>query len=72
MVLIGSASLKALSPVMMDHCRTQIEAYTGKKITMLPLSNPPAAGALIWAAELAFGVEYTDSIRAKIIDATKK
>lgn len=71
-VLIGSASLKALSPVMMDHCRERIEALTGKKITMLPLSNPPAAGALIWAAELAFGSEYTDTIRAKIIGATKK
>ena len=71
-VLIGSASLKARSPVMLDTCREKTEALTGKKINMIPLQNPPAAGALIWAAQLAFGDAQTDKIRDKIIAVTKK
>ena len=71
-VLIGSASLKARSPVMLDTCREKTEALTGKKINMIPLENPPAAGALIWAAQLAFGDARAEKLREQIIAATKK
>ena len=71
-VLIGSASLKARSPVMMDACVARVEELTGKKIRTIPLLVPPAAGALLWASELAFGAEHTASIRAKVISELEK
>lgn len=71
-VLIGSASLKAQSPVMLETCRTETESLTGKQIHLIPLTNPPAAGALIWASQLAFGPEQTNQLRESIIRITKK
>lgn len=71
-VLIGSASLKAQSPVMLDTCRQETERLTGKQIRLIPLTNPPAAGALIWASQLAFGAEQTDRLRETIIRVTRK
>ena len=71
-VLIGSASLKAQSPVMLDTCRAETERLTGKQIHLIPLTNPPASGALIWAAELAFSPEQVDALRERIIAATRK
>lgn len=71
-VLIGSASLKAQSPVMLDTCRAETERLTGKQIHLIPLTNPPASGALIWAGELAFSSEQVDALRERIIAATRK
>lgn len=69
--LIGSATLKARSPLMMESCRETVEALTGKKINLYPLKNPPAVGALVWAAELAFGAERAMALKERIIESAR-
>ncbi|HHX72416.1 MAG TPA: hypothetical protein GX701_05750 [Clostridiales bacterium] len=69
LVLIGSATLRALSPIMMDHCARRIYDLTRKKVKMIPLSVPPAAGAVLWAIELAKGPAAANAVHDKVIDA---
>lgn len=70
--LVGSATLRARSPVMMQTCVRRVEELTGKKIRTFPLTVPPAAGALIWASELAFGAGHAASVRGRIIAGLEK
>lgn len=70
-VLIGSASLKAKSPLLIDSLKEYVGELSGKKINTLPLGVPPACGAVLWAMELA-GAEITPELREKVIAEISK
>ncbi len=67
LVLIGTATLRALSPIMMDHCARRVYDLTRKRVKMIPLSVPPAAGAVLWAVELAKGPAAASAVHDKVI-----
>ncbi len=64
-VLIGSASLKAKSPLLIASLKEYVSELSGKEINTIPLAVPPACGAVLWALELA-GVEITSGLREKV------
>ena len=70
-VLIGSASLKARSPLLIGSLKEKTEELTGKKINTLPLTVPPVCGAVLWAMELA-GTEVTPELRTKVCSEITK
>ncbi|MBQ5973999.1 MAG: hypothetical protein IJL69_07330 [Oscillospiraceae bacterium] len=70
-VLIGSATLKAGSPLLVDTIRKRVSELTGKKISTIPMTVPPACGALLWAMELA-GTEITPALREKVLSELKR
>ncbi|MGB8451602.1 MAG: BadF/BadG/BcrA/BcrD ATPase family protein [Anaerocolumna sp.] len=52
-VLAGSVWIKSDCPLLLSHFTECINQYTGKKLTPVPLEVIPAAGAILWALELA-------------------
>ncbi|MBR4941010.1 MAG: hypothetical protein IKZ19_03320 [Clostridia bacterium] len=70
-VLIGSASLKAKSPLLIETLKSDVSALSGKKINTIPLAVPPACGAVLWAMELG-GAEITADLRAKVVEEISK
>lgn len=67
--LIGSASLKAKLPIMLEECSAEAERLTGKHISLIPLAVPPALGAVLWALENACGKPVCADVREKIAAA---
>ncbi|WMJ86091.1 BadF/BadG/BcrA/BcrD ATPase family protein [Anaerocolumna sp. MB42-C2] len=54
-VLAGSIWTKSNCPLLISHFKECIYQYTGKKLEPFPLKVIPAAGAVLWALELALG-----------------
>lgn len=52
-ILAGSVWIKSVCPLLLTHFKDIIYHYTGKNITPIPLQVIPAAGAVLWALELA-------------------
>jgi N-acetylglucosamine kinase-like BadF-type ATPase len=70
-VLVGSVILKADNPIMMDTLKNELPLMTGKEICFVPLAVPPAAGAVLWALEVAGIPTAAESLRKKVISQIK-
>lgn len=68
-VMAGSVWVKAASPVMRDRYKQFVAELTGRSCNFILLQEPPAAGAVIWALELAHGGPISKEMRQKVIDA---
>lgn len=69
-VMAGSVWVKAASPVMRDRYKQIVSELTGRQCRFLLLQEPPAAGAVLWALELAHGGGSLDAeLRRKVIGA---
>ncbi|MCR2805153.1 N-acetylglucosamine kinase [Paenibacillus soyae] len=71
-VMAGSVWVKAASPVMRDRYKQIVSELTGRKCRFILLQEPPAAGAVLWALELAHGGGPLDAeLRRKVIEAVQ-
>jgi N-acetylglucosamine kinase-like BadF-type ATPase len=52
-ILAGSVWTKSDCPLLLSHFKDSVFRYTGKNISPTPLQVIPAAGAVLWALELA-------------------
>ncbi|MDQ6418777.1 BadF/BadG/BcrA/BcrD ATPase family protein [Paenibacillus sp. LHD-117] len=68
-VMAGSVWSKAASPVMRERYKLLVAELTGRECRFILLQEPPAAGAVLWALELALGGPVGAELRAKVIDA---
>lgn len=68
-VMAGSVWVKAASPVMRDHYKQFVTELTGRECQFILLQEPPAAGAVLWALELAHGGPLDSELRKKVIAA---
>ncbi|MHA6481924.1 N-acetylglucosamine kinase [Paenibacillus sp. strain BS8-2] len=66
-IMAGSVWAKAASPVMRECYKTYVTEMTGRACTFILLQEPPAAGAVLWALELALGAPVDAALRAKVI-----
>jgi N-acetylglucosamine kinase-like BadF-type ATPase len=66
-VLAGSVWTKANCPLMLTYFTECINRYTGLEVKPSPLMVIPAAGAIIWALELAFKHPVTPDLREIIL-----
>lgn len=71
-VCVGSATVYARSPLLLEYCRERTEALCGKKVNLFPLDVPPAAGAILWAVEIADGIEKANLVRDKVLKELEK
>ncbi|QHQ59743.1 N-acetylglucosamine kinase [Anaerocolumna sedimenticola] len=67
-VLAGSVWTKSKCPLLLSHFKECIYYYTGKKLEPFPLKVIPAAGAVLWALELAQTHPATKEQRTLIIN----
>lgn len=70
-VMAGSVWVKAASPVMRDRYKQFVTELTGRECRFILLQEPPAAGAVLWALELALGGRLDADLRRKVITAVK-
>ncbi|GBG06406.1 N-acetylglucosamine kinase [Paenibacillus agaridevorans] len=70
-VMAGSVWAKAASPIMRDRYMGFVSGLTGQECRFVLLQEPPAAGAVLWALELALGAPADDALRAKVIEAVR-
>lgn len=68
-VMAGSVWVKAASPVMRDRYKQFVTELTGRECRFLLLQEPPAAGAVLWALELAHEAPLDPELRRKVIAA---
>lgn len=68
-VMAGSVWAKAASPVMRERYKRFVAELTGRECRFILLQEPPAAGAVLWALELALGGPVDAALRARVIDA---
>ncbi|MFF2890298.1 N-acetylglucosamine kinase [Paenibacillus sp. NPDC057967] len=68
-VMAGSVWVKAASPIMRDRYKQIVAELTGRECNFILLQEPPAAGAVVWALELAHGGPLSAELRKKIVDA---
>jgi len=66
-VLVGSVTLKASCPILLDTLKAEALRLTGKKLNFIPLEIPVAAGAVLWAIELAAGRTASDAIYERVV-----
>lgn len=71
-VLVGSVSLKADCPAMMDSFRAQALRLSGKRLEFIPFAASPSAGALIWALEIANGGFAEPALAKRIVEAASR
>ena len=65
-VLVGSVMLKASSSLIVDTLKSETRRLTGKNISFIHLTVPPAVGSVLWAVELALGKKANKEIADKI------
>ncbi|RIX45715.1 N-acetylglucosamine kinase [Paenibacillus nanensis] len=70
-IMAGSVWVKAASPVMRDRYQQCVTELTGRDCRFVLLQEPPAAGAVLWALELAHGGALNTELRKKIIEAVR-
>jgi len=66
-VMAGSVWVKAESPVMRDRYKAYVQELAGQPCRFILLQAPPAAGAVLWALELAHGGPVDTAIREAVI-----
>lgn len=66
-ILAGSVWTKSDCPLFLSYFKECVHQYTGKNIHPVPLKVIPAAGAILWALELAQKHPATEEQRNKII-----
>lgn len=71
-VLVGSVTLKASCPILLDTLKSEVLRLTGKQVAFIPLTVPAAVGAVLWAIELALGRLADDTVTQRTIDAVSK
>ncbi len=67
-VLAGSVWTKSDCPLLLSHFKERVHQYTGKSPNPFPLQVIPAAGAVLWALELAQNHPATGRQRELIIN----
>lgn len=67
-VLAGSIWTKTNSPLLLEHFKDCVCQLTNQYIDPIPLQVIPAAGAIIWAMELAFDKPLSVMQREKILN----
>ncbi|GIO83337.1 kinase [Paenibacillus faecis] len=67
-VLAGSVWVKVESPLLFDGFRRKMEQFTRVPCRYTFLQVPPAAGAVLWALELAEGSPVKPELRRKVIE----
>ncbi len=67
-VLAGSVWVKSNCPLLISHFKECVRNYSGKEIEPILLKTIPAAGAIIWAQELAQNHSATPEQRTRIIN----
>lgn len=67
-ILAGSVWVKSNCPLLTDHFKECVYQLCGKKIEPMHLKVIPAAGAVIWALELAQKKQATEEQRRMIIE----
>lgn len=70
-VLVGSVTLKASCPILLDTLKAETLRLTGKKVNFIPLAVPPAVGGVLWAMELALGRLADSDVTEKTIAAVR-
>src|SRR5690606_293516 len=70
-VMAGSVWVKAASPIMRERYKAHVSQLTGHDCRFILLQEPPAAGAVLWALELAHGAPLDAALRAKVIAAMR-
>lgn len=68
-VLVGSVTLKASCPILLDTIKSETLRLTNKQINFIPLAVPAAVGAVLWAIELALGHLADDAVTERTINA---
>ncbi len=68
LVLAGSVWIKSDCPLLLSYFKERIYHYTGKTLNPIPLKVIPAAGAILWALELAQNHPVAMEQRNKIIN----
>jgi N-acetylglucosamine kinase-like BadF-type ATPase len=71
-VLVGSVTLKASCPILLDTLKSEALRLTGKKLNFIPLAVPVAAGAVLWAIELALGRPAGKDVVDRVISAVSE
>ncbi|MFD0590415.1 N-acetylglucosamine kinase [Paenibacillus sp. GCM10027627] len=70
-VMAGSVWVKAKSPVMRERFKALVTELTGRECRFILLQEPPAAGAVLWALELAHSGIAGSGLRRKVIEAVR-
>lgn len=70
-VLVGSVTLKASCPILLDTLKAEAVRLTGKKVNFIPLTVPVAVGAVLWATELALGRLAEKDVADRTVDAVR-
>ncbi|CAI6076009.1 N-acetylglucosamine kinase [Cohnella sp. JJ-181] len=71
-VMSGSVWIKAESPLMMQRYMQHVGELTRRRCRFIPLTVPPATGALLWALELAHGRPVDGVTRRKVLQGVDK
>lgn len=69
LVLAGSVWVKSRIDTMVQRFSAHLAGFTRQPFTLTKLSVPPAAGAILWALELAHGQVPQASLRQKVLDS---
>lgn len=66
-VLVGSVTLKAACPILLDTLMAETLRLSGKRVRFIPLKVPVAVGSVLWAMELALGSPVDDAMADRVI-----
>ncbi|NOV01579.1 N-acetylglucosamine kinase [Paenibacillus sp. LMG 31457] len=69
LILAGSVWVKVESPLLLEGYKKHIASLTAHSCNFILLQVPPAAGAILWALELAHGRPVDTATREKVIAA---
>ncbi|KKC48500.1 N-acetylglucosamine kinase [Paenibacillus sp. D9] len=70
-VMAGSVWVKAASPIMRDRFRHHVGSLSGQECRYVLLEAPPAAGAVLWALELAHGKPAEKTVRERVLGSVQ-
>lgn len=68
-ILAGSVWVKAESPLLLDKYKEYVAALTHHQCRYMTLQVPPAAGAVLWALELASGHPVHSDTRQRVVES---
>jgi N-acetylglucosamine kinase-like BadF-type ATPase len=68
-VLVGSVTLKATCPIMLDTLKAETLRLSGKRVHFIPLKVTVAVGSVLWAMELTQGSLVDDATVDRVIAA---
>jgi len=71
-ILAGSVWVKAVRPIIFELYKKHVAELTDLKCNYSILKAPPAAGAVLWGLELAWGRPVDADVRHKVIKTIEK